>query len=103
MSAIFAHGLIGPSAFLNVIYRHVHKMLKSWHIKDWEYGSSVWDPLRILLQDQHEKVQKRATGFVTGDHICETGRMTGILEHLKWESLKKGRVQPVYLRMTLSL
>ena len=29
--------------------------------------------------------------FVTGNYIFETGSMTGILEHLKWESLKKWR------------
>ena len=29
--------------------------------------------------------------FVTGNYNFETGRMTGIVEHLKWESLKKRR------------
>ena len=53
-----------------------------------EYGSSVWDPQSILLQDELEKVQKRAGRFVTGN---ETGSVTGILEQLKWESLKKRR------------
>ena len=80
-----------------------------------EYGSSVWDPSSILLQEELEKVQKRAARFVTGNYLYETGSMTGILEQLKWESLKKRRrdsriimlykglrVQPVYLRMTLS-
>ena len=56
-----------------------------------EYGSSVWDPSSILLQEELEKVQKRAARFVTGNYIYETGSMTGILEQLKWESLKKGR------------
>ena len=55
-----------------------------------EYGSSVWDPSSILLQEELEKIQKRAARFVTGNYIYETGRMTGILEQLKWESLKKG-------------
>ena len=54
-----------------------------------EYGSSVWDPSGILLQEELEKVQKRAARFVTGNYIYETGNMTGILEQLKWESLKK--------------
>ena len=58
---------------------------------DLEYGSSVWDPSSILLQEGLEKVQKRAAGFVTGNYIYETGSMTGILEQLKWESLKKRR------------
>ena len=29
--------------------------------------------------------------FVTGNYNFETGSMTDILEHLKWESLKKRR------------
>ena len=55
-----------------------------------EYGSSVWDPSSIL-QEELEKVQKRAAKFVTGNYIYETGSMTGIVEQLKWESLKKRR------------
>ena len=54
-----------------------------------EYGSSVWDPSSIRLQE--EKVQKRAARLETGNYIYETGSMTGILEQLKWESLKKRR------------
>ena len=38
-----------------------------------EYGSSVWDPQSILLQDELEKVQKRAARFVTGNYTYETG------------------------------
>ena len=53
--------------------------------------SSVWDHLSILLQDELEEVQKRAARFVTGNYNYETGSMTGILEQLKWESLKKRR------------
>ena len=57
-----------------------------------EYGSSVWDPQSILLQDELEKVQKRSARFVTGNYVdYETGSMTGILKNLKWESLKKMR------------
>ena len=56
-----------------------------------EYGSTVWDPSGIRLQEELEKVQKRATTFVTGNYIYDTGCMTGILEQLKWESLKKRR------------
>ena len=73
-------------------------MLKSRLTKDWyvrpilEYGSSVWDPQSILLQDELEKVQKRAARFVTGNYVdYETGSMTGILKQLKWESPKKRR------------
>ena len=54
-----------------------------------EHGSSVWDPSSILLQEEHEKVQKKAARFVTGNYIYETGSMSDILEQLKWESLKK--------------
>ena len=50
-----------------------------------EYGSSVW----VLLQGGLENVQKRAVRFVTGNYSYETGSMTGILDQLKWESLKK--------------
>ena len=34
-----------------------------------EYDSSVWDPQIILLQDELEKVQKRAARFVTGNYV----------------------------------
>ena len=83
---------MGPLAFLDVIYQHVHRMLMSRHTKDWvhlEYGSSVWNPSGILLQEELEKVQERAARFVTVNYIYETGSMTGILEQLRWESLKK--------------
>ena len=57
-----------------------------------EYGSTVWDPQSILLQDELEKVQTRAARFVTGNYVdSETASMTGILKQLKWESLKKRR------------
>ena len=80
-----------------------------------DYGSSVWDPPGVVLQEQLESVQKRAARFVTGNNSYETGSMTGILGQLKWESLKKRRrdnrlillykvlkVKPVYQQMTLS-
>ena len=51
----------------------------------------VWYPSSILLQEELEKVKKRAARFVSGNYIYETGSMAGILEQLKWESLKKGR------------
>ena len=44
-----------------------------------DYGSSVWDPPGVVLQEELESVQKRAAS------------MTGILGQLKWESLKKRR------------
>ena len=54
-----------------------------------EYSGSVWDPSGVGLQNELEKVQNRAARFVSGNCNFETGSMTGILEHLKWESLKK--------------
>ena len=56
-----------------------------------EYGSSVWDPYTQGLQDELERVQNRAARFVTRNYTLEEGSMSGILEQLKWESLKKRR------------
>ena len=56
-----------------------------------DYGSSVWDPPGVVLQEELESVQKRAARFVTGNYNYETGSMAGILGQLKWESLKKRR------------
>ena len=56
-----------------------------------DYGSSVWDPPGVVLQEELESVQKRAARFVTGNYDYETGSMTGILGQLKWDSLKKRR------------
>ena len=56
-----------------------------------EYSVSVWDPSGVGPQNELEKVQNRVARFVTGNNNFETGSMTGILEHLKWESLKKRR------------
>ena len=57
-----------------------------------DYGSSVWDPPGVVLQEELESVQKRAARFVTGNYNYETGSMTGIL----------GQLKPVYQQMTLS-
>ena len=56
-----------------------------------EYGNLVWDPYTDKLQEELEKVQNHAARFVTRNYVYETGRMTGILGQLKWESLKKRR------------
>ena len=56
-----------------------------------DYGSSVWDPIGVVLQEELESVQKHAARFATGNYNYETGSMTGILGQLKWESLKKRR------------
>ena len=51
----------------------------------------MWDPHTKCLQEELEKVQNRAARFVTRNYTFEEGSMTGILEQLKWESLKKRR------------
>ena len=45
----------------------------------------------MVLQQEIKKVLNRAARFVTSNYCFETGSMTGILEKLKWESLKKRR------------
>ena len=54
-----------------------------------ECGSCVWDPQGVVLQQEIEKVQNRAVRFVTSNYCFDIGSMPGILENLKWESLKK--------------
>ena len=44
-----------------------------------DYGSSVWDPQGVILQEELESMQKRAARIVTGNYSYETGSMTGIL------------------------
>ena len=56
-----------------------------------EYGSSVWDPRGVVLQEDLESVKKRAARLMAGNYKYETGSMTSILGQLKWESLKKRR------------
>ena len=56
-----------------------------------EYGSTVWDPHCNGLNDELENVQKRAARLVTSNCSYEIGSMTGIIEELKWETLKKRR------------
>ena len=51
-----------------------------------EYGSSLWYPSGILLQEELEKVQKRAAGFVIGNYIYETGS-TRVVKKLRGLSL----------------
>ena len=51
-----------------------------------DYGSSVWDPPGVVLQEELESVQKRAARFVTGNYDWEYD-----WHDRKWESLKKRR------------
>ena len=48
-----------------------------------EYGSCVWDPQGVVLQEEIEKVQNTAVRFVTSNYCFETGSMTGILKKLR--------------------
>ena len=78
MSAVFAQRLIGPLASLDITWRHVHETLKSqlirdWYVQSWSMVVQFGTPKRILLQDELEKVQKRAARFVTGNYIYELG------------------------------
>ena len=41
---------------------------------------SFWDPLCVGLQNELEKVQNGAAGFVTRNYNFENGSMTGILK-----------------------
>ena len=67
-----------------------------------EYSGSVWDPSGVDLLNELEKVQNRAARFVTGIYIFETGSMTGFLEHLKRESLKKRRRDSTHIVIQMS-
>ena len=62
------------------------KMLKKQLIKSWNM-----EAITICLLEELEKVQNCAARFVTWNDTFEEGSMTGILQHLKWESLKKRR------------
>ena len=60
--------------------------------RSWNIEAPSWTPIhKAVLQDELKKVQIRAARFVTRNYTREQGRMTGILEKLKWESLKKRR------------
>ena len=96
ISAMFALRLIGPLVSLRRNLYACSQEVKEAAYKGLvrpvlEYSGSVWDPSGVGLQNELEKVQNRAARFVTGNYNFETGSMTGILEHLKWESFKKRR------------
>ena len=69
-----------------------------------EYGSSVWDPHTKCPQEELEKVQNRAARFVTRNYryTFEEGSMTGILEQLKWESIKKRKTDNRHINIQRS-
>ena len=101
MSAMFAQRSIGSLVSLDVTCRHAQWMLKSRHTRDWCVQS--WSLVvqfgtpKLLLQDELEKMQKRAARFVTVNYTYETGNMTGILEQRRWKCLKKRRKDNILL------
>ena len=56
-------------------------------------GSSFWGLGRAAVCDCGTPWTFLLLFFVTSNYCFETGNMTGILENLKWESLKKRRRQ----------
>ena len=91
-SAIFALRLIGPLASWDEIFQEVKEAAYKGLVRPvLGYSGSVWDPSGVGHQNELEKVQNRVARFVTENYNFETGSMTGILELLKWESLKKRR------------
>ena len=65
------------------LHCNLHTLLNKCSFRSYigplDYGSSVWDPPGVVLQEELESVQKRAVTFVTGNYSHETGSMTGIL------------------------
>ena len=66
------------------------------------YGSTVWDPSGVGLQEELETVQKHAARFVTGNFNCEKNpsRKGGKTVDL-YCYLKVSKVKPVYQQITL--
>ena len=56
-----------------------------------EYAGIVWDPHCIYLEEQLEKVQKRAARFVLNNYSYEEGSMSEMMEALQWKPLKERR------------
>jgi thiol-disulfide isomerase/thioredoxin len=56
-----------------------------------EYAGTIWDPHCIYLEEQLEKVQKRAARFVLNNYSYEEGSMSEIMEILQWKPLKERR------------
>ena len=57
-----------------------------------EYAASVWDPYTNQLVTSVERVQRRAARFVSNNYRDYTpGAVTGMLQHLGWDSLTTRR------------
>ena len=48
-----------------------------------QYGSCVWDPQGVVLQEETENVQNKTARYVTRNYFFDTGSMTGMLKKLK--------------------
>ena len=83
MSAIFALRQIGLLASWDEIFTACPQ-----EVKEAAYKGLVHP---VLEYSGSVAVQNRAPRCITGNYNFETGSMTGILDHLKWESLKKRR------------
>ena len=87
VSNLVAQRPVGLLSFLDLTKRHVHRVSKSRHTRDW--CVEPWSMVALfrtpkgILQDELEKVLKRAVRFVTGNYTYDTGSLTGILEQLK--------------------
>ena len=67
------------------------QLIREWCVQSSNMEARSGTPYTQGLQDELEKVQYRAARFVTRDYTREANSVTGILEQLKWESLKKRR------------
>jgi hypothetical protein len=56
-----------------------------------EYAGTVWDPNCLHLENDIEKVQKRAGRFAMNNYSFEEGSMTLIMNELGWKQLKQRR------------
>jgi hypothetical protein len=56
-----------------------------------EYAGTVWDPNCLHLENDLERVQKRAGRFVMNNYSFEEGSMTSIMNELGWKQLKQLR------------
>ena len=56
-----------------------------------EYAGTVWNPNCLYLENDIERVQKRAGRFAMNNYSFEEGSMTSIMNKLGWTQLKQRR------------
>ena len=56
-----------------------------------EYAGTVWDPHCLHLENEIERIQKRAGRFPMNNYSFEEGSMTSIMNKLGWKQLKQRR------------